>query len=185
MDPKIEPFSKMPHIGPENIESRTGRLTALKSAEATGLISGKYLFASGDVLYSKIRPYLQKAALPNFSGICSADMYALHPQSRLTREFLFCWLLSEPFTAQVVSHQSRTGIPKVNRQQLNSTLMAVPPLAEQHSIASYLLSVDQSLTVSQARVRVLQILFQSLLHHLMTGKLRVHDLPLAEPAGSH
>src|SRR4030095_576628 len=118
VDPKIEPYSKMLHIGPENIEEGTGRILNPKLAEELGLISGKYLFGPTDVLYSKIRPYLRKAALPPFEGICSADMYALQPKNSLCRNYLYCWLFSESFTLQAISYQSRTGIPKINREQL-------------------------------------------------------------------
>jgi len=92
-------YSEMLHVGPENIEEGTGRLFNARPAKDIGLISGKYLFDAADVLYSKIRPYLRKAALPEFAGICSADMYPLRPvNGSLSREFLYCYLLSEKFT---------------------------------------------------------------------------------------
>jgi len=90
VDPKIEPYSSMPHVGPENIEEGTGRILNPKLARELGLISGKYLFGPADIIYSKIRPYLRKAALPSFVGICSADMYPLKAKDGLVREFLFC-----------------------------------------------------------------------------------------------
>ncbi len=90
VDPKIEPYSSMPHVGPENIEEGTGRIFNPKLARELGLISGKYLFGPADIIYSKIRPYLRKAALPSFVGICSADMYPLKAKDGLVREFLFC-----------------------------------------------------------------------------------------------
>ncbi len=180
VDPKEELYSKMLHVGPENIEEGTGRLIKLRSAAEVGLISGKYLFGPDDVLYSKIRPYLRKAALPTFTGICSADMYALKPREMLVREFLLCWLLSEPFTRQAVSYQSRTGIPKINRKQLDSTWIPVPPKHEQEEIAKLLLSCDHKFSSEQGRYNVLNILFHSMLEYLMTGKLRIKDFPIPE-----
>lgn len=173
VDPRERPYSAMLHVGPEHIESGSGRLLALSSAAETGLISGKYLFTGLDVLYSKIRPYLRKAALPNFTGICSADMYPLRPKPGLDRQFLFFWLLSDPFTKVIVPSQARTGIPKVNRQQLNATPLPLPPLPEQRDIAAQLSAVDVKLAAEESRRAALAALFQSLLHHLMTAGLRL------------
>ena len=139
-------YSEMLHVGPENIEEGTGRLFNARPAKDIGLISGKYLFDAADVLYSKIRPYLRKAALPEFAGICSADMYPLRPvNGSLSREFLYCYLLSEKFTTQAIGYQDRTGIPKLNRNQLNSLLVALPPMDEQKFISDALIGCDLSL----------------------------------------
>jgi type I restriction enzyme S subunit len=173
VDPRESPYREMPHVGPENIEQGTGRLLGLKKAGELGLISGKYLFDDRHVLYSKIRPYLRKAALPSFAGICSADMYPLRPRQGLEREFLFFWLLSEPFTRAIVPSQARTGIPKVNREQLNSTAIPLPPPNEQRQMAVHLMMVDSKLDAEERRRDALDALFKSLLHHLMTGKVRV------------
>ena len=79
VSPLEEPYSEMIHVGPANIESNTGRLLNLKTAKEENLISGKYLFNSSMVLYSKIRPNLNKVTIPSFEGICSADMYPIIP----------------------------------------------------------------------------------------------------------
>jgi type I restriction enzyme S subunit len=81
VDPREEPYWNMIHIGPENIEEATGRILSPRTAAELKLKSGKYLFTPEDVIYSKIRPYLRKAALPEFAGICSADMYPVHPKN--------------------------------------------------------------------------------------------------------
>jgi restriction endonuclease S subunit len=77
VDPRQEPYLDMPHIGGENIESHTGRLAGIKTPRELNLQSGKYLFQATDILYSKIRPYLNKVVIPGFSGVCSADIYPL------------------------------------------------------------------------------------------------------------
>ena len=59
VDPTMEQYKTMPHVNGENIESGTGRILYLKSSEELGMRSGKYLFRKGDVLYSKLRPYLR------------------------------------------------------------------------------------------------------------------------------
>ena len=79
VDPKAEPFSSLPHVSPEHIDAGSGRISwgEVRSAAEDGIISGKYEFSAGTVLYSKIRPYLNKVALPDRKGLCSADMYVL------------------------------------------------------------------------------------------------------------
>ena len=89
VDPREEPYCDMPHVGGDNIESHTGKLFGLKTARELNLISGKYAFDEHDVLYSKIRPALNKVAAPDFKGICSADIYPIRPlNGKLCREYL-------------------------------------------------------------------------------------------------
>ena len=77
VDPQREPYRSWPLVAPDHIEARTGRFLQIQTAAEQGAISGKYAFQAGDVLYSKIRPYLRKAILADREGICSADMYPL------------------------------------------------------------------------------------------------------------
>lgn len=175
VDPRISPYLEMIHVGPENIESNTGRLLSPSTAEELKLKSGKYFFNNQHVLYSKIRPYLMKVMLPDFEGICSADMYPIQPiKEKLTREYLFQYLLSDIFTTQAISFQERTGIPKINRQQLESIFMPLPPtIAEQNTITSVLSKIDERIAVEEDRKTAQQELFRSILHQLMTGKIRL------------
>ncbi len=180
IDPKTAPFSMMPHIGPENIESNTGRLLALKTNVELGISSGNYLFSAEHVVYSKIRPYLNKAAFPRFQGTCSADMYPLLPdKSHFSTEFIFQYLLSSSFVKQASSHQDRTGIPKINRNQLNSVLLPKPDLPEQDLISGALSDCDKKLDIHIRMATSLRALFRTLLHQLMTAKVRVRDLDLS------
>ena len=80
VDPTEPPYCDMPHIGGENIESNTGNLQGVRTARELGLISGKYLFDGSHVLYSKIRPALNKVALPDFEGIVARTLIRfVHP----------------------------------------------------------------------------------------------------------
>jgi len=179
VDPRVSPFSEMLHVGPENIESGTGRLLELTTNAQLGIRSGNYLFTPDDVLYSKIRPYLRKVAQPDFQGTCSADMYPLRSaDGRLSKDFLFQLLLSEPFNKQAISFQDRTGIPKINRMQLGAVLLPLPGIDEQEEIAAALATIDAKLAHHRRKHATLSALFRTLLHQLMTAQLRVHDLDL-------
>lgn len=70
-------YQSFPHIAPDNIEKKTGVLLEYHTIAEDGVTSGKHRFYSGQILYSKIRPYLSKAVVVDFDGLCSADMYPI------------------------------------------------------------------------------------------------------------
>lgn len=131
VDPTVEPWSTMPLVAPNHIESRTGRLSAVETAEDQNAISGKYAFQKGAVLYSKIRPALAKACIAPFDGLCSADMYPLIPTRDILPDFLLMQLLSRSFTEWAILESNRVAMPKLNRETLGSAIMVVPPIEEQ------------------------------------------------------
>jgi type I restriction enzyme S subunit len=143
VDPREQPYCDLPHVGGDNIESGGGRLSDLRTARELNLISGKYEFGPNDVLYSKIRPALNKVALPEFVGICSADIYPLRPHTEhLERRYLAYLLRQDDFLAYAESHSSRTNIPKINRDALLAYEVQLPSLAEQRRIADVLDKAD-------------------------------------------
>jgi type I restriction enzyme S subunit len=73
-------MADLPHVGAGNMITGSDELVGVMTAREEKLISGKYFFDETMVLYSKIRPYLRKAARPDFSGLCSADVYPCIPQ---------------------------------------------------------------------------------------------------------
>ena len=179
---QVKPFEKpyidMLHVGSENIESNTGRLMNLKTNREIKVISGNYYFNKQNILYSKIRPYLNKVAVPEFEGTCSADIYPLSPnESFLSRDFLFQLLLSERFLKQAIKFQERTGIPKINRNQLGMIELTIPSLEEQQEIAEILSSCDAKIATLEREIKLHDELFRAMLEELMTGQLS--SLPLA------
>jgi type I restriction enzyme S subunit len=145
VDPREPQFQSMLHVGGANIESRTGRLIDLKTAAEEGLKSGKFVFDSSVVLYNKIRPYLVKVARPDFSGLCSADMYPLTPKADLaSRDFIYYVLISRRFTAYAIAGSNRAGMPKVNREHLFAYRFTLPPLEVQRRICELLDSAIES-----------------------------------------
>lgn len=131
VDPREDAFSDLPLIAPNHIESGTGRILMMESALQQAVISGKYLFNEGAVIYSKIRPNLVKATLAPCRGLCSADMYALNPKPTLRNSYLLEILLSDHFTQFAISGSMRTGIPKLNREHLAQYRCSVPPIEHQ------------------------------------------------------
>jgi type I restriction enzyme S subunit len=176
VSPKEEPYIDYYHIGPENIVQNTGQLVNLKTSRALNLISGKYLFDDSSIVYSKIRPNLNKVCLPDFTGICSADAYPIKPKDgRITREFLFHYMLSQLFVRQSVSCSMRTGLPKINRQDLNAIKVLLPPLSEQKKIAEILGCWNSGIERLENLIAAKWIQKKSLMQQLLTGKKRFKE----------
>jgi len=151
VDPTKSPYCDLPHVGGENIESDTGAILNVSTAKELYLISGKYAFDESYILYSKIRPALNKVARPEFKGICSADIYPIRPAtSELLLAYLPYMLLSKMFLEYAKKHSDRGKIPKVNRDALKAYIPSLPTPAEQRRIADCLTSIDE-LVAAQAQ----------------------------------
>lgn len=173
VDPRREPFSSWVLVAPDHMESGTGRLLEKVTAREQGAISGKYAFLPGDVLYSKIRPYLRKAVLADFQGLCSADVYPLRPREGVNGRFLLALILGERFSAFAESVSMRSGFPKINREELAEYRVAIPPTDEQNRIADLLLASDERLRSEQAELAKLKSLKSGLSYDLLTGRVQV------------
>jgi len=153
-------YPDYPHIAPNHIETRSGKLLPHTTVRDDGVTSSKHLFFPGRILYSKIRPYLAKVVRVDFSGLCSADMYPV--STELYTHFLQHWLLSTEFTALAAGEQGRSVLPKINRDALDKLPVPVPPIREQKQIVaaieehlSRLDAAAASLAAAEGRVDVL------------------------------
>ncbi len=176
VDPRKVEFLDLIHVGAGNIESQTGVFVELKTARDESLISGKFLFDKSMVLYSKIRPYLMKVARPDFSGLCSADMYPLAPLlNQITRDYLFHLLLSKPFTEYAIQGSARAGMPKVNREHLFEFRVWLPAVKKQKELAGKLDALHEETqrleSLYQRKLAALDELKKSLLHRAFSGQL--------------
>ncbi len=159
VSPLEAPYCDMIHIGPANIESHTGKLVDLKTAKEEKLISGKYLFDPSMVLYSKIRPNLNKVTIASFEGICSADMYPLKPTKELDKRFLLFILKQKDFWDYAVSNSGRANIPKINRKALLNYKIVLPPLSLQQSFAAKIESIEKQKAAIGKSIEETQKLF--------------------------
>jgi type I restriction enzyme M protein len=126
----------LPYIGADSIESNTGILLKKESCESQGVNGPVYKFNGINVLYSKIRPYLNKVTLTNFEGYCSSDMYPIISNERLNIKFLFYFLLSDYFNFSIKGFYERASIPKINRKQLFSVKIPLPSIETQLQIVA-------------------------------------------------
>lgn len=130
-------YAKYPHIGIENIEKITGKLINYKSVEESNLTSGKYLFDERHIIYSKIRPNLNKVATPDFKGLCSADSYPILTNERCEREYLAFILRSDYFLNYILNYSTRANIPKVNKEQISGFKFPLPPIEYQEKFVKF------------------------------------------------
>lgn len=173
VDPRLDEYRRLPHIGNESIEKATGKLLSYRSAQEDGLISGKYLFSDNDVLYGKINPQFAKACFPLFSGLCSADMYPLSTKPGFSPRFLLYIILSEHFTNYTISVSMRSGMPKVNRDELYAYECHMPVLAEQTAIAEILSDMDAEIDALTAKLNKLRSIKKGMMYELLTGHIRL------------
>ncbi len=145
----FEEYQDYPHIGIDSIEKETGRLIGYRTIAEDGVISGKYLFTPEHIIYSKIRPNLNKVAMPDFDGLCSADAYPILVKSGIcNREYLGYTLRSKFFLDYILAFSSRTNLPKVNKNQVEGFKLPLPPIELQEQFADFVKQVDKSKVVA-------------------------------------
>lgn len=169
-------YGDYPQVSSENIEKSTGRLLKCKTVNDVGVISDNHLFFKGQILYSKIRPALNKACIAPFDGLCSADIYPIETMENT--EFVLFSILSESFLEQVRTlTETRVKMPKINQNELSGILSCVPPLEEQTNIVAYINRKMKSIEhVLVKKERILEKLIEykrSLIYEAVTGKLEV------------
>lgn len=141
----FEGYEDYPHIGINCIEKETGRLIGYRTIAEDGVISGKYLFTPKHIIYSKIRPNLNKVALPDFKGLCSADAYPILVKSEIcNREYFGYTLRSKYFLDYILAFSNRTNLPKVNKNQVEGFMLPLPPIDLQNQFAAFVQQVNKS-----------------------------------------
>ena len=145
MTTDFEKYAEYPHIGIDSIEKDTGVLNGYRTVAEDNVVSGKYVFTPEHIIYSKIRPNLNKVALPNFYGVCSADAYPILPKSdNCERYFLAYVMRSSYFLDYILQFCNRTNLPKVNRNEISGFATPLPPLDLQNQFADFVKTIDKS-----------------------------------------
>ncbi len=140
----FEGYEDYPHIGIDSIEKETGKLSGYRTISEDGVMSGKYLFTPEHIIYSKIRPKLNKVAMPEFNGLCSADAYPILVNKDVcTREFFGYTLRSKYFLDYILAFSSRTNLPKVNKNQVEGFVLPLPPIEVQKQFADFVAQTDK------------------------------------------
>ena len=171
-------YQSFPHIAPDNIEKKTGVLLEYHTIAEDGVTSGKHRFYSGQILYSKIRPYLSKAVVVDFDGLCSADMYPI--EAYQNARCLWYYMLSDEFLLQASTAGSRSVLPKINQKELSALTVHLPTNdREQEEIARILDELfDKEQQTKEAAEIVLdqiELMKKSILARSFRGELDTND----------
>lgn len=157
-------YADYPHIGIDSIEKGTGALKGYRTVKEDGVVSGKYIFTPQHIIYSKIRPNLNKVALPDFEGLCSADAYPILPNPKnCNRIFLALAMRSDYFLDYILQFSARTNLPKVNRKEIAGFSMPLPPLSLQNDFSTFVERVDQQKQTVQQSLEKLELMKKALM----------------------
>lgn len=138
----------LPRVEYEDIVSGTGRLN--KDIYAKQSIKSGIAFHQGDVLYGKLRPYLQNWLLPTFDGLAVGDFWVLQPQNA-DSSFLYRLIQSRQFD-EVANQSTGTKMPRADWKLVSKTVFSIPSnISEQAAIGTYFTALDSLITLHQRK----------------------------------
>ena len=153
----------LPRVEYEDIISGAGRLNKdikLKESEKVGIV-----FHKGDVLYGKLRPYLQNWLLATFNGLAVGDFWVLQPQNT-DSSFLYRLVQSQQFDG-VANQSTGTKMPRADWKLVSKTKFAMPhSVDEQAAIGAYFEHLDTLITLHQRKLEKLQNIKKSCLEKM-------------------
>ena len=156
---KISP-STAPLVGEQHwllnldmVEQQTGQIIAYNYVAADELDGSIIQFDTDAVLYSKLRPNLNKVVLPERAGFATSEMLPLVPDSSvLKREYLTCYLRSDSFVLWAVSKTSGAKMPRLGSKELLNKEIPLPSIAEQNSIVQQFTKVDNLISLRKQQL---------------------------------
>ena len=145
----------LPRVEYEDIVSGTGRLNKdiyAKQSSKSGIV-----FHQGDVLYGKLRPYLQNWLLPTFDGLAVGDFWVLQPQNA-DSSFIYRLIQSRQFD-EVANQSTGTKMPRADWKLVSKTVFSIPSnISEQAAIGTYFTALDSLITLHQRQTIVYAVI---------------------------
>ena len=164
--------STLPFIGMEMIKSGTGEIDL--EAQTMPGVSTCYYFDERHILYGKLRPYLNKVALPNFSGRCSTELVPLFPINGNCRGFLAYLLRRNETIEYIMKEKTGSRMPRANMKYLLSMKIPVPPIEEQERIVKIietkLTAIEQARRASDEQKKIIIDFLSSFIQNLIYNK---------------
>ena len=171
VEPMEKEFENLLHYGPDRISKDSGKLLPALTAKEDMLISKKFLCDDRHILYSKIRPYLNKVAMVQEKCLCSADVYPVEPKSQLTKHFLWHILRSKSFLDHAETFSNRANIPKINRNQFLQYECIVPTMEAQQKFENISKDIQRQIDFQNLSLESIEKLFSSLQNQAFNGTL--------------
>ena len=172
----------------EDIE-KGGRLLDRKTVGERKAVGDKTFFDSGDILYSKLRPYLLKILVAPDCGICTPEIVPFKVFGKLDPDYIVAFLKCPYVDAVINAVTYGVKMPRVGTETMTELLVPIPPLSEQKKIVEKLNEVTPITdSYAEAYVRAAELkqefpelLKKSILQEAVQGKLVPQD-PADEPA---
>jgi type I restriction enzyme S subunit len=159
----------------EDIEKDSSKVIQRLTFSARQSKSTKNRFKKGDVLYGKLRPYLNKVIIADSDGVCSTEIVPMSGNDFLHNRYLFYWLKHPDFLTYVAQVGYGVNMPRLGTKEGIAAPFILAPLAEQHQIATkldeLLAQVDSIKTRLDAIPNILKRFRQSVLAAAVGGKL--------------
>ena len=153
----------LPRVEYEDIVSGAGRLN--KDIYAKQSSKSGIAFHQGDVLYGKLRPYLQNWLLPTFDGLAVGDFWVLQPQNA-DSSFLYRLIQSRQFD-EVANQSTGTKMPRADWKLVSKTVFSIPSnISEQAAIGTYFTALDSLITLHQRKFEKLTNVKKSMLEKM-------------------
>ena len=167
---------KIKYIGLENIEKNGGINSVGDISEVKSL---KNVFHKGQILYGKLRPYLNKHDIADFDGVCSTDILVLDSNSNTTNIFVNYYLSDIHFIDYVVYNSRGIHLPRITTKILLNASFPLPPLEEQKEIVkildSFLTKEKQAKEIAEKEIERVEDLKKNLLTRAFGGLLGTND----------
>ena len=144
------------------IERDTGRVLSIQYVSQGDLGSSTVAFSADAVLYSKLRPNLNKVVVPAMAGIATSEILPLRAsEEKLDRTYLACFLRSRPFVAYAVASTVGAKMPRVKRKTVLDCMIPLPSLSSQATIAEQLTSITATMGLCEDYIAKLDDLVKS------------------------
>lgn len=168
VDPRHRPNDV--YVGLEHIAS--GRLTRTGKGRGADVQSAKYVFQLGDILYGKLRPYLDKAVLAEENGLCTTELLVLRPKAGVDPRFLVSVVHASDFLKHAVSGTKGVAHPRTSWEHIRD--FPLPPLSarEQTRIAELLWRIHRAIDINEKIIDAGTKLKCSAMQALFTRGLR-------------
>lgn len=160
------------YLGLECIEKETGNILDINVVTDGDLKSNKFAFDENYILYGKLRPYLNKVALPNFKGICSTDIIPIMPiKDKTNRRFICQIMRHKGFVSFAHERSSGANLPRISPSEIEKYPIINPPITLQNQFAERIHLIEAQKQQAQASLQKAEYLFNSLLQRAFKGEL--------------
>lgn len=129
----------------EDIEKDSGRLLQKKAMSETQSKSDKHSFCKGNVLYSKLRPYLNKVIVADDNGYCTTEILAFDFGQHIAAQYAQIYLMSPYFVDYAMAGSYGVKMPRIGSVRGNAALMPLPPYNEQMRIIQQYTAIKMSI----------------------------------------